>query len=444
MLLKKVQEFIAKGNLLKQGDKVIVGVSGGADSTALLKILNDIGYQCFAVHCNFHLRGSESDRDEQFVAGLCKDMGIGLEICSYDTASYAREHHVSIEMAARELRYADFERIREQTGASAICIAHHRDDSVETLLLNLMRGTGIRGLCGIRPRNGFIVRPLLCASRGEIEEYLKESGQQYVTDSTNLETDYTRNKIRLQLLPIMRQINPNVDEAIDRTSDHLSQALDMYLEQVEHERNRVCHKCENGYDIDISHISPNFRTVLFEILSPFGFSEKQIGQILETAVNGDPGSRYTAGKWVPFRDRDSLLLRDESSVTNDFFLEMTPVEGLEVKLPDGSSMIFSFAPADAPISRASNVATLDAGLVGNRLTIRAVRQGDSFHPFGMKGRRLLSDFMTDLKFNPIQKSSQLVLTGQDDILWVIGRRTDNRYRVSEQTERQLVITLIQH
>ena len=209
--VNRIKDFISSNALLNDGSHVIVGVSGGADSTVLLRILLELGYPCTAVHCNFHLRGAESDRDQKFVEELCRNLDVELVICDYDTVSYAKQKGISIEMAARELRYADFERIMQERGASAICIAHHRDDSVETLLLNLIRGTGLRGLTGIKPKNGHIVRPLLCVSRQDIEEYLKDTDQQYITDSTNLETDYTRNKIRLDLYYCLPNGFPSYD-----------------------------------------------------------------------------------------------------------------------------------------------------------------------------------------------------------------------------------------
>ena len=185
------------------------------------------------------LRGAESDRDQQFVTELCKELGVELIIRNYDTKAYAKKQGISIEMAARELRYADFEFIMREHRAKAICIAHHRDDSVETVLLNLIRGTGIKGLTGIKPRNGNIIRPLLCVSRQEIEDWLRETGRTYVTDSTNLETDYTRNKIRLKLLPMMRDINPDADNAINDTAQHLQQSYLIYQDAIEKASRRV-------------------------------------------------------------------------------------------------------------------------------------------------------------------------------------------------------------
>ena len=200
MIQQRVIRYIEKEHLFSPDDKLLVALSGGADSVALLRVLHTAGYQCEAAHCNFHLRGEESNRDEQFVRQLCQKYGIRLHTIDFNTTQYATEKRISIEMAARELRYNWFEKIKEECGAHVIAVAHHQDDSVETMLLNLIRGTGITGLLGIRPRNGAIVRPLLCINREEIIRYLQQIGQDFVTDSTNLEDEYTRNKIRLNLL----------------------------------------------------------------------------------------------------------------------------------------------------------------------------------------------------------------------------------------------------
>ena len=211
MVINKVSYFIAKENLISSHkEKLLVALSGGADSVALLRILLKLGYQCIAAHCNFWLRGKESLRDEEFVTQLCKELKVPLYKTNFDTFAYAKEKSISIEMAARELRYHWFYELKKTTNADSIAIAHHIDDNIETLLLNLIRGSGIKGLTGIPPRNQDIIRPLLCLYREEIEDYLKSIGQAFVTDSTNLETEYTRNKIRLNLLPLMEEINPSV------------------------------------------------------------------------------------------------------------------------------------------------------------------------------------------------------------------------------------------
>lgn len=245
MIKKRVKQYIEKEKLFSPESKVFVALSGGADSVALLRLLHSIGYRCEAAHCNFHLRGTESDRDERFVRGLCRELGIPLHTTHFDTTGYAAEKHVSIEMAARDLRYEWFEKLRVEYRADAIAVAHHQDDSVETMLLNLIRGTGIKGLLGIRPRNGSIVRPLLCATREEIIRYLRHIKQEYVTDSTNTEDEYTRNKIRLHLLPLMEEINPSVKKNLTETGSYLNEAYAIYHKGIADAKERVMTRKES-------------------------------------------------------------------------------------------------------------------------------------------------------------------------------------------------------
>ena len=216
---QKISDYISKHSLLSRDALHLVALSGGADSVALLRILRDLDYQIEAAHCNFHLRGAESDRDEAFVRQLCDSLGIKLHLIHFDTETYASVHQVSIEMAARELRYGYFRSLCKDIGAETVCVAHHRDDAVETFLMNLLRGSGIHGLTGIRPKNGQIVRPLLCVGRQDILDYLHSIGQDYVTDSTNLESIVLRNKLRLQVLPLLKQLNPKAVENIDKTAN---------------------------------------------------------------------------------------------------------------------------------------------------------------------------------------------------------------------------------
>ena len=437
---KKVKEYIEKNNLLQKKDLILVGISGGADSVALLRILMSAGYNCVAVHCNFHLRGEESNRDQMFVEHLCASLGVKLEICHYDTNKYASDNKISIEMAARELRYADFERLRQEYNANSIAVAHHRDDSVETLLMNLMRGTGIRGLTGIKPKNGYVIRPLLSVERVEIEEYLNSIGQDYVTDSTNLETDYTRNKIRLNLLPLMRVINPNADRSIENTALHLQQAYLIYNDAVQKAIANVV-KQEDGnlyINIDALLSTPSPSTILFEILSVYGYNEQQVNSIMES-LNSESGKRFASNSYLLYKDRNRLVLMQNNEI--DFCVDIDLKKIDNVILPDGRTLRFEFRDGDAEIARDSAVATLDADKVGNSLTVRVWQQGDSFIPFGMKGRKLLSDYMTDRKFSITKKRNQCVVCNDCALVWVVGERSDNRYRITKDTVRQLVISV---
>ena len=440
-IVNRIKQYINDNRLLESNSLVIAGVSGGADSTALLKVLLTLGYRCIAVHCNFNLRGAESDRDQQFVSDLCHNLGVELIVCSYDTVSYAKQKNISIEMAARELRYADFERIMQEHSASAICIAHHRDDSVETMLLNLIRGTGLRGLTGIKPKNGRIIRPLLCVSRQEIEDWLKENGQPYVTDSTNLETDYTRNKIRLELLPLMRRINPSVDNSIESTALHLQQAYAFYSQAIEQAMNLVVSKNGQIISINIQELkqTPSVQGLLFEILSPLGFNDAQITSV-SASLDAQPGIRFCSATHQVIKDRDSFTV---SPITGTAFTPITVnIEpGTTILLPDGRTLTVTTAPAGTPISKETSVATFDADLIQGPLEIRLWQDGDSFIPFGMKGRKLVSDYLTNSKVSQTEREHQLVVTHNQQIIWLLGRRTDNRYRITPRTTTHLILTI---
>lgn len=441
MLERKVRDFITKESLLPDRCRVVVGVSGGADSVALLRILLSLGYDCHAVHCNFRLRGDESERDRRFTEELCRQLGTELTVCGYDTSGYASQNGISIEMAARELRYRDFGRIMKEQGADAVCIAHHQDDSVETVLLNLTRGTGLKGLTGIKPRNGDIVRPLLCASRKEIETYLKEIGQPFITDSTNLETDFTRNRIRLMLLPAMREINPSAGSAVLSTARHLQQAYLFYMASVAETRRKAVSERNGNLEIDIDALrqAPSVEGFLFETLSPAGFNDAGIRSIA-SSLDSQPGTRFLSESHILLKDRSKLILmplKKEEPGTVDILA----VNGFNALLPDRRRVTVRIEEKGAPVSRDADTATFDADMLPYTLTVRTWRKGDWFIPFGMKGRRLVSDFMTDRKMNLAEKHSQLVVTGGDDIVWVLGLRPDNRYRVTERTLRQLILTV---
>jgi len=418
----KVSDFIGKHGLLTKDGLHLVALSGGADSVALLLILHELGYRIEAVHCHFHLRGEESDRDETFVRNLCAEKDIPIHLIHFDTKEYASVHQVSIEMAARELRYRYFEQLRTDLEAETICVAHHRDDAVETLLMNLMRGAGIHGLTGIRPRNGAVVRPLLCVSRGEIEDYLRRKGQSYVTDSTNLEPDVLRNKIRLQLLPLMEEIQPGTADNLARSAYYLSEAEKVYHAEIAR---------ETAQDVTCSSLitsSPSPLCLLHEMLTPLGFNRTQIEQIL-TGMDSESGRVFSSPTHTLVIDRERLVvepLREPMSP------QVIPESG-RYRLDE--NVCFDVSQTDdVTVSKSPDVATLDAARIQFPLTVRPVQQGDRFQPYGMQGQRLVSDFLTDLKLNLLEKRRQLVLTdATGTILWLVGLRIDHRYRITSDT-----------
>lgn len=425
MIKQQVSQYIEKKQLFRPEDRILVALSGGADSVALLRILLSLGYACEAAHCNFHLRAEESDRDEAFTRNLCQELQVSLHIRHFNTVEHAEKRKISIEMAARELRYQWFDEIKKETGAIAIAVAHHQDDSAETLLLNLIRGTGINGLLGIRPKNDNIVRPLLCTTRQELILYLERIGQKYVTDSTNLQDEFTRNKIRLNLIPLMQEINPSVKKSLINTCEHLSEVHQVYEQALQESEKRV--RTPEGIRIDalLKEVSP--KAVLFHLLHPLGFNSSQLENIFD-ALSGQPGKQFTGTQgWRVIKDREYLYINKVNEENN-----LSPFS-LEIKEE-------TYAP-DFPISADKNIAYIDAERVKQPFSIRKWQKGDAFIPLGMKGRKKISDYLTDRKFSLLQKENQWVLCCENDIVWLIGERIDHRYRIQKETKRVLIIQI---
>ena len=436
----KVGAYIARHRLLSAGEGVLVGVSGGADSVALLRVLQALGYRVEAAHCNFRLRGEESERDEAFVRHLCGEQGVPLHVQTFDTQSYAAGQGQSIEMAARALRYRWFGSVAEERGLRRVAVAHHREDNAETFLLNLIRGTGLRGLCGMQPsapmptegdapsRRTTLIRPLLDMSKEEVLAYLEEMGQSYVTDSTNLSPSYARNRLRLCILPELRKLNPAADANIAVTMSNLNEALAVYNACME----ELAGAALDGADeINLMTVmrSPSPLSVLHILLTPLGFRRSQLVQLIESV--GHVGATFISPTHRVVVDRESLIVASNEQLTSEkeqagsshprltyHWMERTP----------------SFTIDPSP-SRAY----LDADKLSGALQVRPVQTGDRFVPLGMTGSRLLSDFLTDLKVNRIEKARQCVLLCGEEIAWVIGRRISEHFRVDADTRHILLV-----
>lgn len=418
-MLNKVKDYIRKHKLLNDNDLYIVALSGGADSVALLLLLEEMGYNIHAAHCNFHLRGEESDRDELFCESLCQQKSIPFHRIHFDTLTYAETHKVSVEMAARELRYHYFEELRSDIGATGVCVAHHQDDSVETVLLNLIRGTGLRGLTGIQCRNGHILRPLLCVSRKEIESYLQTKDQDYVIDSTNLEDDMLRNKVRLRVIPLLQELNPAVTENILRTSENLTEAQGIL--------DSIVSLYKNSKSLDLNELNKygSSEYILFEWLKAYGFNGVQVKE----AMGAETGSIFTSSLGY-----DLLVDRGR------FVVEPTLKSLKPLCIPEEGSYVLdedtkiSVKKVPVWVSREERVATLDASKVHFPLTVRRVEKGDKMVPYGMRGHRLLSDIMTDRKMTLFEKRRQIVVVDAKGILvWLAGIRISDLCQIDDTT-----------
>ena len=469
----RVRRFASVHELFVYGGKYIVALSGGADSVSLLFVLkhleHELGIDVEAAHCNFHLRGAESVRDEEFCKQLCERLSVPLHLIHFDTQAYADLHRVSIEMAARDLRYGYFENLRRDIKAQDICVAHHRDDSVETVLLNLVRGTGLRGLRGIQPRNGNIIRPLLSLSREDIVQYLDALGENYVTDSTNLHNDVKRNKIRLDVMPLLRELNPSVCQSIFESSLRVGEALKVFDEAMKRSIADVTtppRGCTLGgalvssaptkqlgttpsqpltISVDRLKQQPSPEYTLHEILSPRGFTSAQIEQIYTSLDTNPAGKIVTSHTHELAFDRGSLLVQPRTNVAD---------AARSMRIPETGTYVFSDSLKikvaaedcgdDYVPSRAADCVCLDASDIKFPLTLRHIEQGDRFVPFGMNGMKLVSDYLTDRKKNVFEKRAQLVVTdAQQRIVWLVGERTDNRFRISKETSTALRLTLLQ-
>lgn len=435
-MLDKIRKYIDRHHLLNTQNLHLVALSGGADSVCLLRVMLQLGYKVHAAHCNFHLRGEESLRDENFCKTLCDKLGVTLHIAHFDTITYAKLHKVSIEMAARDLRYAYFEQLRVAIEADDILVAHHKDDNVETVIMNLTRGTGLNGLLGIKPRNGNIIRPMLQVTREDIINYLEILKQDYVTDSSNLVDDVMRNKIRLNVIPLLKEINPAAIENISNTIENISE-ISKIVECAIDKSVKECTQKENGVvtisrHAIMSQASPE--QTLFAILTEYGFSPQQIKQI-HNNINVPSGRVWNSSTHTIASDRDNFIIF--KTPDNDYGKTFTlPEEGTYNIYKEQVHILINKEqrPEDFVPSREKNYITLDADKVHFPLKIRKIIAGDRFRPYGMKGTKLVSDYLTDRKTNYIKRQQQLVVEdAEGDIIWLVGERTAQKVACCSNT-----------
>ncbi|MBQ3926307.1 MAG: tRNA lysidine(34) synthetase TilS [Bacteroidaceae bacterium] len=423
---EKVRKFIGNHALLSEHARVLVGLSGGPDSVCLARMLKELGYEIVVAHCNFHLRGEESMRDERFVRDLCQEQGWTLRNVDFETEAYAQQKSISIEMAAREQRYDWFRKMKKEVGAEAIAVGHHQDDNNETLILNLSRGTGIRGLCGMQPKQNDIVRPLLCLTRQEIVAYLDNIGQAYVTDHTNQEDHYARNKVRLNVMPLLESINKGASGNLASTIENLTEVEKVYLHSIQQSIEACSRHTQEGYLHIIIYIlqqQPSPISVLHELLSPLGFNKAQLKDIL--------ASLSTCGKVFTANGHKLLIDREEIVVKSDD----TPNDNHNCQLSTVNCQLSILPVEEVTFEKSPNYAYLDADKLHGELTLRTPRTGDTFAPFGMGGKRkLLSDYLTDQKLSLFEKERQPLLMDGEEIVWVVGRRSSELYRIDDETK----------
>lgn len=441
--------FIASQHLLENGKPVLAAVSGGADSVSLLMALMSLGFECVVAHCNFGLRGTESDRDEQFVRQLCSRLRVPLEVRHFDVAAYATEHGVSTEMACRDLRYAWFQKLAEGHDCQAIAVAHHRDDNVETFMLNALRGTGIAGLRGMRPRGNQpvpVVRPLLCVSRSEIIDYLQACGEAYVTDSSNLVADVKRNRLRNVVLPVVRQQFADADARLADTLAHVADDETLLAELARHATDGLITTCSDGFDLDLKGLFGfvNCASLLFTVLKPCGFSHEQCEQIVRATQDGNgSGKQWFSSTHALCINRGKLevfVLKEQLECSHAINLSNNEIlKPIKIGINHVTDSKFDAQLCDGRTKIALDPAVLNC----HKVELRHWRDDDRFSPFGMRGTKLVSDLFTGLKLGEREKREAWLMVGDGKILWVVGHRASRHFAVPKDATHYLLLTLEQ-
>ena len=439
-LLMRFGSFVMEEQLFRPGQRLLVTVSGGVDSVVLARLCRSAGYYIEIAHCNFQLRGEESLRDEEYTAQFAGMINAPFHVRRFDTGEYAASGKLSVQEAARELRYAWFRELAEQRGLDRILTAHHADDNVETMLMNLFKGTGIAGLRGMLPLSGNIARPLLFASRNDIEQYAAEHGIGYVEDSSNITDKYSRNYFRLNVIPMVEKIFPG---AVENMRDNLVRFREvemLYRDSVNTKISALVLEKgpEKHIPVEKLRLTKPVRTILFELLSPYGFTAAQLDDITRL-MDAETGKYISSSTHRLLKNRNWFILgpkRDPEAVS-------VYVVDRDTETVVTRQGIFSFAtvtknkdflPDPDPLA-----AQLDISELSFPLTIRTWKEGDYFYPLGMRKKKKIARFLIDKKLNRAEKEKAMVVLSGDRIIWLAGMRIDERVKIKPSTDMIFVM-----
>ncbi len=445
-LLNDFKEFIQEENLLHPKQKVLLAVSGGVDSMVMLELFRRSNFNFGVAHCNFQLRAAEADGDQDFVDVHCRKHNIPFHTVSFNTTEYAQEQKLSIQMAARELRYNWFDRILKQENYQLIATAHHKGDVVETFFINLSRGTGIRGLSGIKTKNGELIRPILFANRKQIDAFATDQNILFREDSSNASVKYLRNKIRHDIIPAFEEMFPNYSDTVLANIERLKEVEEIFHSAVAEQKKHIVAEERDKTVIDITRLkklSP-LSTYLFEFLRPFDFNSDTIDDII-ACLHKHPGRQFFSTTHRLIKDREKLIvlpLDDDSFL--EYLVERNETEvHLRYQKSDELHMQISLLKEiqDFRIPNDNLTGAFDAEKIQFPLKLRKWEKGDIFFPLGMPRKKKVSDFFSDNKFSIDQKEETWLLTSKGKIVWIVGHRIDDRFKITDKTKKVLLLNV---
>ena len=437
-MLREFKKYIEENKLIGPAEKILLAVSGGIDSMVMLHLFIRSGIKAGIAHCNFSLRAGESDMDEELVKQFASDEHLQFHSIRFDTETFAKKHRLSIQMAARQLRYEWFEEIMDKYGYDKTAVAHNLNDNIETLIINLVRGTGISGLTGMKPISNRIIRPLLFSTRQDIVRYCNKHRIIYREDMSNADTKYIRNKIRHQIIPVLKEINPSIEATLNETAERFTGLNEIVTDYLTCLREMVAEQKNDIIKFNIILLKPYLhnKTLLYELFKSFDVNNDQLNDLLKV-IEGKTGGQILTGTHRIIKNRKEIIVTDEkkldySSYNVEIIEEFANVPGIEsaeyINVTDSFEM-----PSD-PL-----IACLDSEKVSFPLIIRSWKPGDFFYPLGMKNKKKLSDYFINSKYSIIEKENKLILESDGRIVWIIGDRIDNRFRITRSTRKALII-----
>jgi tRNA(Ile)-lysidine synthase len=437
-MLNELKRFIGENNLIRPGDRILLAVSGGIDSMVMAHLFLELGYKTAIAHCNFGLRGKDSDKDEELVRSFADHYRIPFHTSHFETKVFAKQKGYSVQMAARELRYDWFEKLMKDHRYDSVAVAHNLNDNAETILINLTRGTGIAGLTGMKPSSNKIIRPILFASRQEIVAYRDENNIQFREDRSNADVKYIRNKIRHQIIPLLREINPSVESTLNETAERFSGISEIVSDYITELRNRVTEHREFStvFSINLLKEQIHNKAILFELFRPYGITNMRLNDLVKV-IHGKTGGQILTGSHRIMKNRKEIIVSGEDAGDQACYT-ITDINGFK-KIPGISSAAFIEITDTFEIPSDPFSACVDLEKIVFPLSIRRWKPGDYFYPLGMRHKKKLSDYFIDSKYSRLDKENKLILESAGKIVWILGDRIDNRFRISVSTKKALLI-----